>query len=141
VPRGWTSGRLNLVTDPTPSQERLRRNPPATTEDLVKAEDALGTLLPDELVRLYQAANGQYSLLGQWWVIWPLDQMADAERWLRPIDGYLDDWIPFGDDGTGDPYCFHRADQSITRLSMIGLNHELVALGLSDFWTAVLSRV
>jgi cell wall assembly regulator SMI1 len=95
------------VTDPGPIEERLLRNPPATSEDIVKVEDALGTLLPDELVRLYKAANGQYSVHGQWWVIWPLDQMTDAQSWLRPIDGYLDDWIPFGDDGTGDPYCFH----------------------------------
>ena len=129
------------MTDPSLSEGRLRRSPPATTEDLAKAEAALGTLLPEELVRLYQAANGQYSLHGQWWVIWPLDQMAEAVGWLRSVDGYLDDWIPFGDDGTGDPYCFHRADQSITRLSMIDLNHEQVAIGLPDFWTRVLSRV
>jgi hypothetical protein len=109
--------------------------------ELVKVENALGALLPDELVRLYKAANGYYSVQGQWWVIWPLDQMADAESWLRPIDGYIDGWIAFGDDGTGDPYCFHRADHSITRLSMIDRSHERVAVGLPDFWTIVLSRV
>jgi hypothetical protein len=74
-------------------------------------------------------------------VIWPLDQVADAESWLRPIDGYLERWIAFGDDGTGDPYCFHRADQSITRLSMIDLSHERPAIGLADFGTVVLSPV
>ena len=129
------------MTDSEPTEERLRRNPPATTNELVKVENALGALLPDELVRLYKSANGYYSVHGQWWVIWPLDQMADAESWLRPIDGYIDDWIAFGDDGTGDPYCFHRADHSITRLSMIDRSHERVAVGLPDFWTIVLSRV
>ncbi|MEQ7010406.1 SMI1/KNR4 family protein [Actinopolymorpha sp. B17G11] len=130
------------MTDSGPSEERLRRSPPATTDDeLVKFESALGTLLPDELVRLYKAANGYYSVHGQWWVISPLDQMADAESWLRPFDGYLDDWIAFGDDGTGDPYCFHRVDQSITLLSMIDRSHERVAIGLPDFSTIVLSRV
>ncbi|MGN6679476.1 MAG: SMI1/KNR4 family protein, partial [Streptosporangiaceae bacterium] len=77
----------DLVTDSEPTEERLRRNPPATTNELVEVETALGALLPDELVRLYKAANGYYSVHGQWWVIWPLDQMADAESWLRPIDG------------------------------------------------------
>lgn len=129
------------MTDPGTSGEHLRRNPPATPDDLVRVEVALGTVLPDELVRLYKGANGQYSVHGHWWVVWPLNQMVDAEPWLRPVDGYLDDWVPFGDDGTGDPYCFHRADQSITRLSMIDLGHELLAFGLADFWTMVLSRV
>jgi hypothetical protein len=53
----------------------------------------------------------------------------------------VDDWIAFSDDGTGDPYCFHRADHSITRLSMIDRSHERVGVGLPDFWTIVLSRV
>lgn len=129
------------MIDSCSSEERLRLNPPATTAELARAESALGTLLPDELVRLYRAANGQYSVHGQWWVVWPLDQMAEADSWLRSMDGYLDDWVAFGDDGTGDPYCLHRADQSITRLSMIDLEHEHMAIGLPDFWTMVLSRV
>jgi cell wall assembly regulator SMI1 len=116
-------------------------NPPATTDQLARAEIALGTLLPDELVRLYRAANGQYSVHGHWWVVWPLSNLMEADAWLRPVDGYLVEWIPFGDDGTGDPYCFHRTSQWITRLSMTDLAHERVAAGLPDFWTMVLSRV
>ena len=136
-----TSERLDLVTDSAQSENRLRPNPPATTDELAEAESALGTLFPDELVRLNKAANGQYSVHGQWWVVWPLDRMAEADPWLRHIEGYLDAWIAFGDDGTGDPYCFHRADQSVSRLSMIDLGHERVAIGLPDFWTMVLSNV
>lgn len=108
-------------------------------EDIVEVEVALETLMPHELVRLYRSADGQYSVRGHWWVIWPLSRMADAQPWLRLVDGYLDDWIPFGDDGTGDPYCFHRDDQSITRLSMIDLRHECIAADLSAFERAVLS--
>ncbi|MEQ4209782.1 hypothetical protein [Actinopolymorpha sp. B9G3] len=67
--------------------------------------------------------------------------MGGAESWLRPIDGYLDDWIAFGDDGTNDLYCIHRVDQSITRLSMIDRSHERAAVELPDFSTIVLSRV
>lgn len=129
------------MTEIGQSEERLRLNPPATTDELAKAEGVLGARLPDELVRLYKAANGRYSVHGQWWVVWPLDRMAEADAWLRPVDGYRDDWIAFGDDGTGDPYCLHRADRSISRLSMIDLGHQHVAMGLPDFCTTVLSHV
>jgi hypothetical protein len=111
--------------------------PPLSVADLARAEEALHTLLPDGLVSLYRRSNGIFDNLGQWWVVWPIDRMLEARAWLSTFPGYLDDWIPFGDDGTGDPYCFHRADESITRLSMIDGDHELFASSPADFWAKV----
>lgn len=95
----------------------------------------MGTLLPDPLVSLYRANDGVFDLSGQWWVIWPLARMVEAKAWLATFDGYLDRWIPFGDDGTGDPFCFHRENEAITRLTVIDGAHEPFAQGLADFWT------
>lgn len=111
--------------------------PPLSAGDLAQAEKALGTLIPDPLVRLYRASNGTFDKQGQWWVVWPMAQMLESRTWLSEFSGYLHEWIPFGDDGTGDPYCFQRADDSITRLSMINGDHEPFAQDLAEFWTMV----
>jgi hypothetical protein len=113
---------------PAKQQKRLHLSAPAATEELVTTEKALGILLPDELVRPYRAANDQQTMTGQSWVVWRLHRMAGAQSWLKGIDGYLDDWIAFGDDGAGATYCFPRFDDSITRLTMSELSHERVAI-------------
>lgn len=123
------------VPEPTDDSSRYRWAGPASATKLIEVETELGSLLPDPLVALYRANDGLFDRDGQWWVIWPLAQMVEAKAWLAGFDGYLERWVPFGDDGTGDPFCFHRADQVITRLSMIDGIHETFADGLADFWT------
>lgn len=108
-----------------------------SSAELSEIEAALGTLLPDPLLSLYRANNGVFDLVGQWWVVWPLARMLEAKAWLTKFDGYQEQWVAFGDDGTGDPFCLHRDDERITRLSMIDGDHELFAHGLGDFWTMV----
>lgn len=128
-----------LVPEPPEHSPRYLSAGPASATKLIETETALGALLPDPLVALYRANNGRFDRDGQWWVIWPLDQMIEAKVWLAPFDGYLERWVPFGDDGTGDPFCFHRADQVVTRLSMIDGTHEAIADSLPDFWTMTTS--
>lgn len=125
------------VTHRDPDSPSFTPSPPLSVEDFAQAEESLGTLLPDPLVRMYRGNNGVFNEHGQWWTVWPVAQMLEARTWLSGFSGYLDEWIPFGDDGTGDPYCFHRADDSITRLSMIDGAHEPFAHGLADFWTMI----
>jgi SMI1/KNR4 family protein SUKH-1 len=125
----------HLVPESTDGNPRYRAAPPVPATKFVEVEAALGTLLPNPLVSLYRANDGVFDLHGQWWLIWPVARMVEAKAWLTEFDGYLDRWIPFGDDGTGDPFCFHREDEAITRLSMIDGTHEPFAHGLADFWT------
>jgi hypothetical protein len=112
----------------------LRGAPPAAAATLAEIEAALGAPLPDELVSLYRATNGVFNTFGQWWVVWPLEQMVEAKQWMINYAGYLEQWVPFGDDGAGNPFCFHRADKAITCLGMIEGTHEPVAHGLAEFW-------
>jgi hypothetical protein len=126
---------MRCLTRPTTSLGTEGLASPADATKLIEVGTALGSLLPDLLVALYRANDGLFDRDGQWWVIWPLAQMVEAKAWLARFDGYLERWVPLGDDGTGDPFCFHRADQVITRLSTIDGIHETFAHGLADFWT------
>ncbi|GAA4263840.1 hypothetical protein GCM10022255_112030 [Dactylosporangium darangshiense] len=63
-------------------------------------------MLPPALRTLYRATDGVFDKLGQWFVNWPLERMAeehhhawtDAPMARRQLLG-------FGNDGTGAPFC------------------------------------
>ena len=67
-------------------------------------ERALGVQMPASLRRIYEAGDGRFNALGQWWVFWPLDRVAtDAPlAWERGMPRHV---LPFGEDGTGNPFC------------------------------------
>jgi hypothetical protein len=76
---------------------------------------------PNSLRALYSDGDGRYDDGGQWWVVWPIDQLvAENETYLH--EGWLDrSLLAFGDDGTGDPLCVYHDDpvEVIARWSMI----------------------
>lgn len=115
----------------------FERSTPASVAQVRAAEATLGVALPADLLALYRNSDGAFSTTGQWWLVWPLAQMAEAKEWLGNVPGYGNEWLPFGDDGTGDPFCLQRADGGVTRLSMIDLTHEPVAVDLGEFWVHV----
>ena len=78
----------------------------ATADDIDRAEGRLGSPLPPSLKELYQATNGIYHPGGQWYLMWKLGDLVD-----RNLDAWRDEpaarrqWLGFGDDGTGAPFC------------------------------------
>lgn len=122
----------------TPADD-FELGPPASDAFIVDTEARLGTRLPEALASMYRANDGVYDQAGQWWVIWPLAQMVEAAGWLTDADGYPDRWIAFGDDGTGNPFCYQRVEGSITCLHMIEQVHQELAPSLADFWALLSS--
>jgi hypothetical protein len=122
----------------TPADD-FEHGPPASDASIVDTEARLGTRLPEALASMYRANDGVYDQAGQWCVIWPLAQMIEAAGWLTNADGYPDLWIAFGDDGTGNPFCYQRVEGSITCLHMIEQVHQELAPSLADFWALLSS--
>lgn len=89
--------------------------------ELDAAERRLRIRLPHALRALYGNGDGRFDKDGQWWVVWPLNQLvSETETYWR------EDWmdrslVAFGDDGTGDPFCMHHdgSSDAIARWSMI----------------------
>lgn len=86
-----------------------RLNEPASLAELDGAESALGARLPAGLRELYLVSDGVFDTRGQWFVIWPLSEVV-----ARNLDAFAgegasrSEYVGFGDDGTGDPFCTHR---------------------------------
>lgn len=71
---------------------------------IIEVEQALGVQLPEDLRNVYEAGDGRFNVDGQWWVIWPLVRVATEAplAWDRGLPRSV---LPFGDDGTGNPFC------------------------------------
>ena len=114
---------------------RLRR--PASIDDLAGAEAALGAALTAELRALYLVSDGVYAEQGQWFVIWPLADVAarnsvEQVGWEGPARREL---IGFGDDGTGAPFCVARGGGTGVHLwSSITQEADQVGETVEEFW-------
>ncbi|GAA1586691.1 SMI1/KNR4 family protein [Kribbella karoonensis] len=94
-------------------RELLRRDghlelqAPATQQEIAEVERRLGAELPVELRGLYEATNGAFHTLGQWFVLWRLEDVADrnVDAWIGRESAERKKYLGFGDDGTGSPYC------------------------------------
>ena len=89
----------------------LRLQPGATADAIKESESALDATLPLALRNLYQATDGVWNEPGQWFVIWPLADVVERNRlaWDAEPSARVG-WIGFGDDGTGNPFCFRRGN-------------------------------
>jgi SMI1 / KNR4 family (SUKH-1) len=82
---------------------------PVEAASLEHAESVIQTALPPTLRALYQVTDGILDKPGEWYVVWPIarlisDNLAayELERTLRC------EYVAFGDDGTGNPFCVKR---------------------------------
>jgi cell wall assembly regulator SMI1 len=87
--------------------ERLKLRSAATEAEVRRVEELLESVLPIDLRRFYLVSDGVFDKLGQWWVLWPLDELVrrNQQAWALGQDLQL---VGFGDDGTGDPFCVPR---------------------------------
>jgi hypothetical protein len=111
------------------ADDGLRLQSGAPTDTIEESESALDATFPLALRNLYRASDGVWDEPGRWFLIWPLVAVLERNRLAwdaeAPARG---EWIGFGDDGTGNPFCFRRGgdddvyywssvDQAATRLA------------------------
>ncbi len=92
-----------------------------------EVERRLQVTLPPSLRSLYENGDGRYSEAGQWYVVWPLVQVAENNERAWG-DGTLDrDLLAFGDDGTGSPFCVRLSspNDEVLRWNLIDLEVEV----------------
>lgn len=119
---GW---RIGLV------RRGLRVGTPCS-EKAFDAARALGVALPADLRRLYLVADGIFDESGQWWAVWPLDQVVRNNVDLRAAGLISPDRVAFGDDGTGEPFSV-VSDGPVERWSLIGGDVESTWNSVAEF--------
>jgi hypothetical protein len=98
---------------------------PGVTED----ELAAHAPLPSQLRKLYLVSDGVFNRPGQWFVIWPLAELAGRNDPGRP------ELLAFGDDGTGGQFCVLRDDApGVFLWDPFLAAPRWLANDLGDFW-------
>ena len=120
------------------ADDGLRLQPSASADDVRACEAELGSPLPPDLRNLYLAADGVWDEPGQWFVIWPLAQVAERNPFADEVEGPdRRGWIGFGDDGTGSPFCVNRQGGSaVYHWSSIDQTATCLAGDVVGFWAA-----
>src|SRR5215475_6313367 len=107
----------------------------ATPKEVQQAEARVSAQLPDDLRQLYLTSDGVWDIAGQWFVVWPLAQPVDANAVLAEDNEWSEaDLVAFGDDGTGNPFCFMRSAPGIYFWSHNDAEATLLAPDLQTFW-------
>jgi len=109
-----------------------------TDEELRDAEADLGCHLPQKLTSLYYRTDGVWDEPGQWFVIWALADIVARNREASQVEALArQQWIGFGDDGTGNPFCVaRRGGEAVYYWSPIDQEATFLADDLPSFWTA-----
>ncbi len=120
-----------------PQYDGIELQKPASHDDLERVEESLEVLLPADLRALYLVSDGVYDKSGQWFVIWPLTDVIERNRYA------WDGWegtarrqlVGFGDDGTGDPFCVpHGGETGVFIWHPIDQEAYWLADTLEEFW-------
>jgi cell wall assembly regulator SMI1 len=117
--------------------EGYRVGPGATAEDLARYEETLEATFPTPLRKLYLATDGVYDERGQWFVVWPLDELARRNQlhWAEEGAGRRE-LLGFGDDGTGAPFCVPRdGAPGVFTWNPVEAAPHWLANDIEDFWT------
>lgn len=115
-----------LVASLVPEHKLL---PPASMEEVEKAEKAIGTPLPADLAALLLETNG---VLGAYelGMVWPVERIARdntefrSSRNLRELYMSFESLLFFGDAGNGDQFAFAVIDGQVRREDIYAWNHE-----------------
>jgi hypothetical protein len=87
----------------------VKPQPAASEAAISDCESALGATMPSDLRALFRYSDGLWDDPGQWFVVWPLvDVLARNQAAYESEVPGRRGWIGFGDDGTGNPFCFNR---------------------------------
>lgn len=118
------------------AEPNVRRQQGVSTDVLAAAESMLGTALPLALRDLYLASDGVWDEPGRWNVIWPLAQVVERNRTAWDIETRARrDWVGFGDDGTGAPFCVRRTGgDEVFHWSPIEQRASILASDAIAFW-------
>lgn len=89
--------------------EYYRMRTPPSAERIEAVQAALDTRFPQELIDLYLQTDGIYDSRAYFDPVWPLDEVL-SENLRAFVDDPppRDQYLGFGDDGTGNPYCVRR---------------------------------
>ena len=84
--------------------------PGAAGGEVAAAETAPAAVFGGDLREVYLASDGVFDRPGQWFVIWPLSEVATRKRQAGSLEGspVRRGLVGFGDDGTGAPFCVPR---------------------------------
>lgn len=102
---------------------------PARTEQIHKAETALGVVLPEELVSLLLESNGVTGDYGLG-LIWPLERIIADNLAFRGDADFAKSYMPFhpllffADAGNGDQFAFAITTDGIRRSDVFAWDHE-----------------
>jgi SMI1 / KNR4 family (SUKH-1) len=108
--------------------------PGARAEAFDATEAVLGLRLPEELWSLYRVSDGVFDTDGQWFVIWPLDMLAEQNLRRRAAGIIPEDFIAFGDDGAGDPFCVERDQSTVSCWHALDDRNQRLAPDVATFW-------
>jgi hypothetical protein len=110
-------------------------NQPASRAMIAAAESALGAEFPSDLRELYLASDGAIDSPGQWFVVWPIAELAERNREVFTGTPGGRELVAFGDDGTGATFCTRRdgAGGVVTWSPIDGAVTDL-AVDLEAFW-------
>jgi SMI1/KNR4 family protein SUKH-1 len=125
--------RASLAAD-----DGVRVRPGCTADDIKRCEDALETSVPGALRALYLLSDGLWDEPGQWFVIWPLGELVERNRMAWQVEGaQRKAWVGFGDDGTGNPFCFARSEgEAVYHWSPTDQESTWLAGDAAAFWAA-----
>lgn len=120
----------------------IRMQPAASTSHLEACESAVGTTLPSSLRNLYLATDGIFDESGQWFLVWQLADVAKRNLLAWDVEGSeRSDWVGFGDDGTGNPFCVRRSGgEDVYYWNPIDQEATYLAADAAAFWIAMTSN-
>ena len=116
----------------------LRLQQGASAHDIDECESTLRSRLPSALRNLYLASDGVWDEPGQWFVIWPLMEVVERNRVASEAESHRRrDWVAFGDDGAGNPFCVDRqGNDAVYYWSPIDQAATRLAADPAAFWKA-----
>jgi hypothetical protein len=111
--------------------------PAATDETLTAHEQQLQVRLPLQLRKLYLVSDGVFDRHGQWFVVWPLAELAGRNEPAWTGEGASRrELLAFGDDGMGAHFCVPRdCSPGVFLWQPLAAAPFWLANDVGDFWT------
>jgi hypothetical protein len=111
--------------------------PPSPKPLLDRAQAVLGMRVPQGLRALYGVTDGVFDKSGEWQVIWSVEELLQRNLSAYDVESsQRQALVGFGDDGTGNPFCFRReGGEAVYFWSPIDQEATRLAEDAADFWS------